>query len=354
MDFLRWIRSFSKKYKNRGFQTEVKREREQKYLFRDTWPVLQTKRWGIFREKKRALKPFTNFFQESILDKTSSFFEDQRLLWYIGIILIFLCGYIFFFSSYFQISPSKVLIGWEEGNEGIDINIAYRAIEDIYGKNVFLFDESAVALSLKRYQNNIEKVSIERLYPNWLKIILKSFPILYKASISSRINKYWWLSANGVLVPLAKEKIDSLPSFEIHANLSEDELLDYKNIISETRLTAMNKVLEIFKQEWTDIHLWKFRYLTEENEFHISLEKGWKILFALQDFSIDSTKTTVDLYANLKNQILTLKAYLKENRPVLESDTLSYIDVRIPGKIFLCRVKDICAKNLITVYWENY
>ena len=102
---------------------------------------------------------------------------------------MFLCGYILLFSSYFQISPSKVLI--ESIGDGIDINIAYRAIEDIYGENVFSFDESSLAQNLKKYQNNIEKVSIDRLYPNGLKIVIKSFPILYKANITSRANKFW-------------------------------------------------------------------------------------------------------------------------------------------------------------------
>ena len=350
MDFLRWIRNFSKKYKNRGFQTEIRKEKQQKYLFRDSAVWIQTKRWGIFREKKRALKPFANFFQEKIVHRTSFLFEDQKILWYIGIFLMFLCGYILLFSSYFQISPSKVLI--ENNGDGIDINIAYRAIEDIYGQNVFLFDESSLAQNLKKYQSNIEKVSIERLYPNGLKIVIKSFPILYKANITSRTNKSWWLSWNGVLVPLSKEKIDILPSFEIISDIGEDELLDYKNIISEWRLLAINKVLEILKQEWSDIRLGKIRYLAQENELHISLDNGWKIFFALQDFLINAKN--IDIYANLKNQILTLKAYIKEYRSVIDSDGLVYIDVRIPGKIFICKIKDVCVKNLTLIYWDNY
>ena len=36
MDFLRWIRNFSKRYKNRGFQSDIKKEKQQKYLFRDS------------------------------------------------------------------------------------------------------------------------------------------------------------------------------------------------------------------------------------------------------------------------------------------------------------------------------
>lgn len=93
-----------------------------------------------------------------------------------------LCLYILFFSSYFKISPSKVLI--QSLNEGIDINIAYRAIEDVYEQNVFFFDEEKLALNIKKYQNNIATISIDRNYPNGLKIILESYPIVYKTTIS--------------------------------------------------------------------------------------------------------------------------------------------------------------------------
>ena len=350
MDFLRWIRNFSKKYKNRSFQSEVKKEKQQKYLFRDSPAPLQTKRWGIFREKKRALKPFTNFFQEKIQQNMTFISGENRILWYIGGILITLCLYIFLFSPYFQISPSKVLI--EASTPGIDINIAYRSIEDIYEQNLFFFDEEALALNLKKYQNNIESISIDRLYPNWLKIIIKGYPISYKATVSGRENKFWWLSQNGVLVPFSIEKIETLPTFDIITNIGEDELLDYKNIIEEGKLAAINKVLEIFKQEWGDLKLWKIRFLTRENEFHISLENWGRILFSLQDFSVDEKNT--DIYGNLKKQLLTLKTYIEKYRTVLDSDGLVYLDVRIPGKIFVCKIKDVCSKNLDSIYGDDY
>ncbi len=350
MDFLRWIRNFSKRYKNRGFHSEIKKEKQQKYLFRDTPSHMKTKRWGILREKKKVLRPFTSFFQEKISSNLLIFQEENKTLWYIGVTIIALCIYIFLFSPYFQISPSKVLI--EAENDGIDINIAYRAIEDIYEQNLFFFDEGLLAMNLKKYQHNIETVSIDRLYPNGLKIIIKSYPILYKTTISWRWEKYWWLSANGVFIPTLEQKLDWLQWFDVIANISEDELLDYKNIVPEEKIIAITKVVEIFKQEWWDIKIGKIRFLAEENEFHISLENGGRLLFSLQDFAIN--RNEADIYKNLKNQLLTLKTYIEKYRSVLSSDGLIYIDVRIPWKIFVCRVKDICSKNLELIYWNNY
>ena len=50
--------------------------------------------------------------------------------------------------------------------EGIDVSIANRTIEDLYGKSVFLIDEAEIANSIKKYQKNIKEIRIDRLYPN--------------------------------------------------------------------------------------------------------------------------------------------------------------------------------------------
>jgi cell division septal protein FtsQ len=89
---------------------------------------------------------------------------------YIGLFLIFASSYILLYSPYFLISPSKVLI--EGLDEGIDISVAYRSIEELYGENIFFIDEAKVALSLKKYQQNISLIRIDRLYPNNIKILL--------------------------------------------------------------------------------------------------------------------------------------------------------------------------------------
>lgn len=68
----------------------------------------------------------------------------------IGIFLILASTYILVYSPYFLLSPSKVLI--EAEDDGIDVSIAYRAIEDLYGKNIFSLDEEAIIESIKASQ----------------------------------------------------------------------------------------------------------------------------------------------------------------------------------------------------------
>ncbi len=95
---------------------------------------------------------------------------QSKALSYIGGTLIILSGYIIFFSPYFQVSPSNVLI--ESVSPGVDLNIAYRSIEDIYGKSLFFLDEEMTALSIKKSLKNIDYIRIEKLYPNGLKILI--------------------------------------------------------------------------------------------------------------------------------------------------------------------------------------
>lgn len=120
------------------------------------------------------------------------------MLGYIGGVLIVLSLYIVVFSPYFKVSPNKVLV--EASTPGIDINIAYRSLEDIYGASIFLLDEEATALALKESLKNISHIRIEKLYPNGVKVLISGTPIQYTATIFG-IDKRYGMTENGVLVP---------------------------------------------------------------------------------------------------------------------------------------------------------
>jgi cell division septal protein FtsQ len=89
----------------------------------------------------------------------------------------------------------------EPVTDGIDLSIAYRTIEDIYGKNVFFINEESIAQSLKNDQKNIKEIKIDRLYPNGIKILLSSYPTTFDVKIVGIDNKAWNMTENGVLVP---------------------------------------------------------------------------------------------------------------------------------------------------------
>lgn len=57
----------------------------------------------------------------------------------------------------------------------------------------------------------------------------------------------------------------------------------YKQVISEYNMVHILRIFEIFASEWQDLKLTRSRYFVQENEIHIHLESGTKIMLALQD-----------------------------------------------------------------------
>ena len=181
MDFLSRIKRHLQNRKNSSFRKNVQEEKKQKYLFRDDENTKYTSsRQGIFSRQKKTLAPFAS----SIIKNTTDLkrrVTESRALAYIGVMLLILSGYIIGFSPYFKISPSHVLL--EADSPSIDLTIAYRSIEEIYGKSIFLIDEKDVAITIQKSLKNISRITIDKLYPNGIKILLKGAPIKYKATL---------------------------------------------------------------------------------------------------------------------------------------------------------------------------
>jgi hypothetical protein len=198
MDFLNKILKHLGKDTNKQFRKQVQEEKKQKYLFSDDLTdKYRSSRTGFFSRKKKAIAPFTNSFTNSI-SQVKKRIDDSHMLAYMGLFLLLLSGYIIFFSPYFRVSPSHVLL--EASNEGIDVSVAYRAIEDIYGTSLFFLDETEVATTLKKSLKNLAHVTIDKLYPSGVKVLMTSTPIGYKAKIYG-FDREWEMSDNGVLIP---------------------------------------------------------------------------------------------------------------------------------------------------------
>ncbi len=345
------IRNLIKQYKNRNFRATVQREKSQKYLFREkNDPSQTTKKWNIFEKNKSRLSPFSRFIQEKIQVTQNIASRQEFYLRYIGIFLILACTYIVLYSPYFLISPSKILIEWLD--EGIDISIAYRSVEDLYGENIFFLDEKKIANSLKNYQKNISLIRIDRLYPNNIKILLSWYPVIFDVKIAGMESKQWGMTENGILIP--KNHLEKLPKynlFYIDQGINEDILLEYREIMEESKAQIIKKTLEIFEQTWPDLILEKIIYLWRENELHLILKNGTRILFTLQDF----TKKTgeVATYKHLRTQLLSLRVFIEKQKSNILWGKYIYIDTRISGKIFTCSEKEVCSKNIMMIYPNN-
>jgi cell division septal protein FtsQ len=61
----------------------------------------------------------------------------------------------------------------------------------VYGQSIFLLDEADIANQLKLHLKNLEGVSIDRYYPNGVKVLITGAPILFDTTITGITNKKW-------------------------------------------------------------------------------------------------------------------------------------------------------------------
>ena len=132
----------------------------------------------------------------------------------------------------------------------------------MYGQSIFLLDEADIARKLKLHLKNLEAVSIDRYYPNGVKVLITGAPILFDATITGIPEKKWGLSKNGVLIP-EKDLGETVIKYHLEITsegLIGDLFLNYKQGIDEYNMSIVSRVFEILTSEWSDLKLAKSRY----------------------------------------------------------------------------------------------
>jgi hypothetical protein len=259
------IQKIIRLWKNRTFRKEIALEKKKRYLFdaqKETKapPTLFT----LFREKKRFyyFNTFINTFKEHRNHFRTSFL-------FISSFLVIGSCYVLFFSPYFRISPSKVII--ERLDSITDINIAYRSIEDVYGASIFSIETNTIIEKLTNLQKNIKHAEISRLFPNGLKIIIQS----YKPEFFVRFptsEKSYILTENGILV-YQKTNESNLYSLDlVDPNFTEMSFIDYKEGVSVEFMAFILRARDFFKSTFANMNISKFTYFKSEREIHVALE----------------------------------------------------------------------------------
>lgn len=162
------------------------------------------------------------------------------------------------------------------------------------------------------------------------------------------------MSSNGVLVPIADLKENELGKHLeiISSDLKNEIFLSYKKILQDRTIFLISKIFEIFSSEWSDLEIARGRYFFAENELHVVLESNTKIILSLQEEDNQEKNT---LSNNLIDELITLKTYIANNRDKILDGSITYIDARIPGKLFICaNNQEQCNNNLILVYGNAY
>lgn len=253
----------------------------------------------------------------------------------IGLILIGASIYILIASPYFEISPNRTIIERALTDNYSDVNIAYKAIEPLYGKSLWTLDKAEVRDMIRGLEKNVEKVDVSHSLPNSLKIIIESSPPKYTVEFPGPGRSYL-LSENGILIP-NRNKENQLPRLQIYSTeLLESSFLDYKEAVNPAAMGRIHDVSHVFSVDFSSSVITSEVYYATENELHLLLENGTRIMFVLDN--------------SLEKQLLSLKLALEQTPGLLSSPENTYIDARTVGKIFVCKPADQCKKNLIKIY----
>ncbi|MDD2745333.1 MAG: hypothetical protein PHU93_02235 [Candidatus Gracilibacteria bacterium] len=316
-------------FQNRSFSKNLKAERTKKYLYQSETP---NHGWIHFYNKARRGAYFRPMYSTYTKNKISF----KLSFGFIGITLISSCLYIVIASPYFQIAPSRVII--ERSDMYSDVNIAYKAIEPLYTQSLWTLDHTEVQNLIQGLEKNIEKVEVTHLLPNSLKIIITSSPPKYSVDFPGAGRSYL-LSANGILIP-NRNKESQFPRLQIYSTeLLESSFLDYKEAINPNSIGKIHDISKVFSVDFSTAVITSEVYYSTENELHILLENGIRIMFVLDN--------------SLEKQLLSLKLAIEQTPGLLTSPDVTYVDSRIVGKIFVCKPADICKRNLIKIYGNS-
>lgn len=332
MDLIRKIRltkyRIQKYFQNKKFRKKLKIEKSKKYLFKSK-PLEKMSIFSVYKWKKK-FSQFVNITTNKIKTYKYSFY-------WVWLLLIFLVWYVIIISPYFRISYSKIII--ERLDSITDINIAYKSVEKINWQPIFLLDKNELKSSIQNYQKNIKNISITRLYPNWLKIILDSYKPEFFTQFAW-IEKKYIITSNWVLI--YENNIDNmLYNLEIVDNyLIEVWFFDYKEWVKEESMKKIIYTRDLFKDAFINKNIAKFVYFKLENELHINLETWTKII--------------LELNMDINKQLSMLKYYNDKNNDILSSWDITYIDIRNLWKIYICKEKILCYSNLVRIYPSFY
>lgn len=319
--FLNYINKKYKRLKNRKFYQKLNQEKSKMYLrdsdFSDNF---------CSRKNKFKIFSFTRKYLNFIRINNNKY---TPYYYYTAIALVVLSIYIFLFSSYFSVQ--KIYI--ERTDNLTNINLAYKAVEDLYWDSLFLMDENDVVDKIQSYQKNLKTIKVRKMFPDSLKIDVTSYKWAFNTKLFDRD---YVVTNNWILVPIKNDA--KLKYINIHFK-DKDTLwiVDYKDVLNWNDIVTANKIITKINNSIFDLKIENIDYFPIEKEIHINSDLKTKFIY--------------DLAWNVDEQIAKTSSFFEKYRDLYKS-WLYYIDLRILEKIFYCpnSLKNTCEKNLKRIY----
>ncbi len=308
---------------NKKFKKSIKREKR-KLFIDDCFNCEKT-----FKKRKKVIIKLPDF--SKIFDK-----ENLKKIYIILSISSIIIILILLFSPLLNVKIIEIETD-EKSKNLIDLNIAYKSVENYRNKNIFLLNWKDVWNWLINYQRNINKVEINKyFFSKKIKIILYSFDAIFITEINW---KKYFVTNNWVFIHTNNKNIKNLKNITILLKDWYNEFFEYKKILKEDYL---EKIIEIEKEITQNIVWLKIKsifYFEKEKEVHFDINNDTKLIF---DINTDTTD----------EQIKKLAIFNKDTQNIINSTNINYIDLRIPNKIFFCENTTFlsCKNNLKNIY----
>ena len=301
--------------KKTRFKETVKKEKRRFYMFNKK----KSSNFKCRRKKNTAyqLKLNFNFDKKFIL---------YILIWWI-LFSILAITYVLKWW-YFSIKTINITIK----DKIVDENIAYKSIDSIRNKSIFLENKKDISKKLLDYQKNINNIKINKSLPDTLNIYIDSFPILMNVNYNWR--KYS-LTSNWVLLPYIKSENKKILLNIIKNKENKYKILSYKKVFKNNVIKKIYSLIKSFKNNILEHNIEKIELFTDERELHITAKNKTIFIFSLED--------------NIEKQLKKLMVFTKEKDKLLK---YIYIDLRIEDKIFICPYEKEyqCLKNYRRIY----
>ena len=316
----KYIKKYLNEFKNIKFRKKLRNEKQKLYIkYHQTENKFRSTR-NKFKLLKTKLE-FENTFQT--IKKVNFYYY---LIW---ILLLLSSWYILFFSDYFSIKTIDVI----RNDPWVNINLAYKSVEDFRYIPIIFADKKAIEDKIMAYQPNLNSITINKILPNNLKIVLGSYKKIF---YFENENKKYEALENWTVIPTSsvdeKNKINVKWLWVIW-------VLDYKIIFNENQLDKIRQTLDLLKTKNSFFSIKELTYYKKEAELHIKTSDDIIIIF--------------DLTKEINVQIEKLNIFYKKYQNVIKS-WIIYIDLRINEKLIYCstETQNSCINNLKLIYWN--
>jgi len=216
-----------------------------------------------------------------------------------------------------------------------NINIAYKSVDDIRWKSIFLVNFDNIKEKLKKYQPDIKDIKLKISFPNLLNIEIYSYSWVFNTNI--KWNNYI-ITSNGILVPL--KKYSEIKNIQIiYSKLDNIQIPDYKKVFDSKYINDINYIVNKLEENIVTIKIKTILYYVNEREVHLITDSGIRLIYNLIQ-NIDN---------QIKKTVILNKQYYKINKW-----WLVYIDFRVKDKIYYCSLKTetICKDYIKRIYMK--